>query len=139
MKGRKPRRAAGTRTSLDVLHDWLTLTRMVDKQRGDMDALERGDQRIVRCYVRPGQDERRRQWKPGHLLVSLGELRWKGSSRRWDPIVLASGEWTTNVRTPSRDDYVYKTFRIIICDRGSEQYQLAVPRLDLDLCLTAIG
>lgn len=123
---------------MNGLHDWFTLTRTADRQRRDVEALERGDKRVVRCYVQPAEGERRKHWKPGVLLVSRYDLRWKGSSRRWNPFTLKAQEWFTNVRTPTRDDGVFNVYRIIVCSSGTERHELAVPRQDADLCLAAL-
>jgi hypothetical protein len=139
LKQKKPRRAAGTRTASDVLRDFVTLRRMSDKRRSDIEAMQQGEHRWVKCYFKPRDDESRRQWKPGHLDVSAGELRWEGSSRRWEPFTLRAGEWATSTRNVTRQDHVYSYCRVIKCVQGSEAREFAVPRPDAELCLVALG
>ena len=123
---------------MNGLHDWLTLTRATDRQRRDVEALARGEKRVVRCYVQPSADDHRKHWKPGVLLVSKYEMQWKGSSRRWPPLTLKAREWFTNVRRPTRDDGVFNVYRIIMCSREAERHEIAVPRQDADLCLAVL-
>jgi hypothetical protein len=111
---------------------------IAEQERADLEAVQRGELRLVRCYVEPDSGEHRRQWKPGRLQVSVHELKWKGSSRRWQPIFMPAGEWAIYLRHPTRDDHVYKSFGIIECVRGSERHALAVPRNDVDLCVALL-
>jgi hypothetical protein len=135
---KKPRRSAGTRTMTDVIRG-LAKGPMADQKRADLEAIKLGDERLVRCYLRPDEEEHRRHWKPGYLKVNSSELNWKGSSRRWKTKVFAAGQWTTRIRKANREDRVYKSFGIIVCDRGSERYEIGVPRPDVDLCLFVLN
>jgi hypothetical protein len=134
---RKPRRATGTRTMVDVIRG-LTRGSIADQKRADLEAVQGGGRRLVRCYTQPEPGEHRRHWKPGYLDVSVDELQWKGSSRRWKPLVLRGGQWKTHLRNATRDDRVYRSFGIIECDRGSERHVLAVPKRDVDLCVSML-
>jgi hypothetical protein len=135
---KKPRRASGTRTMLDVL---LGRARgsAEEQKRKDLESVRMGEIRIVRCYVKPDTSEHRRQWKPGYLHVSATGAVWKGSSRRFSSIALSSRQWTTNLRKVGRDEHVYKSFCVIECERGSEHYSFAVPRRDTELCLRVLS
>jgi hypothetical protein len=130
----KPKRSAGTRTMFDVLRG-MAKGSMDQQKAADLEAVKRGEERLVRCYLKPGENESRRHWKPGYLRVSLAGLRWDGSSRRWKSVVLAAGQWATRLRKADREDRVYKSFGIITCDRDHEQYEIGVPRSDVDLCV----
>jgi hypothetical protein len=134
----RSRRAAGTRTMTDVIRG-LARGTMASQKRADIEAVKCGETRLVRCYVRPSPTERRRHWKPGTLIVTKNQLRWRGSSRRWETFTLLSGEWSTQLRKALREDRVYKSFGLIVCDRGSESFQLGVPRPDVDLCMAVLN
>jgi hypothetical protein len=104
------------------------------RKEADIEAVTNGERRLVRCYVKPKSGEHRRHWKPGYLKVSADRLRWRGSSRRWQPFDLGAGQWTTRLRNATRDDRVYRSFGVIECERGAANLSLAVPRPDVDLC-----
>jgi hypothetical protein len=135
---KKPKRAAGTRTTVDVLRNFGHRSQS-ELRVADIEALSNGERRSVRCYVQPGPDERRRHWKPGRLEVSSSQLTWRGSLSKWKSFSLASGLWTTRVRTVSRDDRVYRSFRVIECRRENVVIRLAVPRIDVELCLLSLN
>ena len=135
---RKPKRASGTRTTIDVLRN---IGRRSQSELGSEDllAMSNGERRQVRCYVQPRSDEKRRHWKPGYLEVSSSEVVWHGSLRKWQSFTLASGQWSTSVRAVSRDDSVYRSFRVIECRREDEVVRLAIPRGDVNLCLSSLN
>ncbi len=133
----RSRRAAGTRTMVDVLRGFMR-GRMTGQPSADQEAVKNGEQRVVRCYVQPEIGEHRRQWKPGYLHVLADTVSWKGSSRRWDTVVFPAGEWTVRARAVARSEHVYRSFRVLECSRQGERHVVAVPKLDVDLCISVL-
>jgi hypothetical protein len=123
----------------DVVRGWLSFSSSAKRQRTDVAAIRAGEERLVRCYLRPGLGERRKQWKPGWLLVSARGVQWQGPPRFSGPFLIRKGEWGVHTRNVTRDDRLYRSFRVISCSRGPEQYEFGVPKRDVDLCLCALG
>ncbi|MCU1494586.1 MAG: hypothetical protein JWO62_2350 [Acidimicrobiaceae bacterium] len=113
-------------------------TSLAEQQKADIEAIRAGATRLVRCYVEPAAGEHRAHWKPGHLQVRAGQLIWKGSSHRWKPVVLSSGDWSVTRRNVTRTEQVYRSFVILECVRGLDRHVLAVPRHDVDLCIQGL-
>jgi hypothetical protein len=134
MKSRKPRRAVGTQTSIDVIKGWF----FPRTSEGDIEALANGQERLIRCYLQPEPDEQRKQWKPGYLTATGDGLHWVGTSNRWPSLDFTLGEWAVAVRSRSREDHVYSSFGILVCTRLNEKLEIAVPRRDLPLCIFAL-
>ncbi len=131
------RRAAGTRTTTDVLMDVLFRSQR-KRQLSDVESVLNGERRLVRCYLKPGSGERRLHWKPGSLILSKDEVVWKGSRRKWKRIVLQPGQWKTQTRRVPKEERVYHSFWILDCTGETGTVSFAVPRLDVELCAIAI-
>src|SRR5487761_2394906 len=135
---RKLKRAAGSRTTIDVMRH-LTNWSLEDRKSVDLEAVRNGDARLVRCYVKPDIGEDRRQWKPGYIEVTKDRLVWQGSSKKWPPFTMLAGQWATRTRNVYPDERVYKSWRVIECNRGLENHSFAVPKLDAGLCMSALA
>jgi hypothetical protein len=131
------RRASGTRTFVDVVRHF-TRSSFAERKAADMEAVQNGESRLVRCYVKPDSNEKRRQWKPGYLELSAGKVLWRGSSRKWPNLLFVASEWRLSLRKVRQEEHVYKSWSVIECKRGSEVVSLAVPKLDAELCLFAL-
>jgi hypothetical protein len=100
----------------------------------DIAAVENGEQRLVRCYLKPNHIQKRKHWIPGHLWVDESRILWRGSSSRWESHELKSGEWLLKIGRPHGDDRVYKNFSMLECTKSGETVTLAIPRGDVKLC-----
>jgi hypothetical protein len=107
-------------------------------EKSDLKAVQGGEKRLVRSYLKPQALETRRHWKPGYIEVSSTQLVWKGSSHKWASLSLAANEWEVRVRRIRADERVYKTWTAIDCMRREETWSLAVPRPDVELCVAIL-
>ena len=134
---RRVRRAAGTRTMLDVLRN-LYRPPTAAQKHADVEYVASGGELKVAARLVSAEKSSPVHWIPqGHLHVSKDAMTWKGSHH--PDLFFAKGEWIA--RPPPSDGRRTQWSLISVVNNGDRivHHEIRIPTPDVDLIVAAFS
>jgi hypothetical protein len=147
---KRPQRAAGTRTPLDVIGAFFRAPSS-EAAIGDQAAFQRGESREVGCFLRGSLPPYPKRPKPGRLELSSGQVTWRpnwGSHRK--RLLISEQVRSIEIRPPGRAEWNVKRggkafgvlqipeFKVLVCQTERGVIEFTVPSIDVPLVSAAL-